>query len=305
VIPNQTLLRTCLLLVGTVYASASGRPVTPSVTSSVTPATKPTPAVPAQKACLPESLIEPDYYTLRPKGRICANLGYAEYVPENYDQQKLWPLIIFFNGQGQMGSGSSSDLIKLGYNGLSKHIKNDAWDPKHRFVVLSVQMDWADFKASVVQDFMDFAKANYRIDPNRIYLTALSQGGDPFYAYMSAKNGGEVAAAVVISAETAYARKDTQNNPSLGVCAYKNVPLWLFHGAADTTVNPTQSRTVYSQLKACAGGTPPRYTEYTDVEHDAWSRTYTLSGLGSAVSVGTAPYNQSIYDWLLQYRKRS
>jgi predicted peptidase len=247
----------------------------------------------------------PGFQILHPKGSTSANLGFAEYVPEDYADKTRWPLIVFFNGQGQMGSGSASDIAKLTYNGLTQDIQSDRWDPEHRFIVLSPQMDWEDFNASVVQDFIDFAKANYKVDPQRIYLTALSQGGDPLYAYLSGENGGDAAAAVAISAEAANANQDLQNNPSLQECAYKHVPLWLFHGSADTTVSPDNSRGVFAKLSACmpAGAIAPRYTEYTGVDHDAWSQTYNLSGMDAPVQAGTQVYDISIYDWFLQHSK--
>lgn len=50
-------------------------------------------------------------------------------------------------------------------------------------------------------------------------------------------------------------------------------------------------------------GVAPRFTEYTGVGHNALTRTYDLSGMGTAVQAGRTPYTLSMYDWLLQHQR--
>jgi predicted peptidase len=56
------------------------------------------------------------------------------------------------------------------------------------------------------------------------------------------------------------------------VVAAREVPVWAFHGAHDPTVPVERSRRAVAALRE-AGGTP-RYTEYPNVGHDAWTHAF-------------------------------
>jgi dienelactone hydrolase len=233
------------------------------------------------------------------KGSNCAALGYAEYVPVAYATQGGWPLIIALNGDGQAGTGSAIDIQKIDDDGLPKQIAASAWDPNKRFVVLAPQMNWETRTADQVNNFIQFAKANYKVDPKRIYLTALSGGGGPFYRYMEAYNGIDVAAAVPIDTLYSFSAAPTP-------CMWKAVPTWLFFGENDPVAQVFSHATApYDGLKQCVPAplVQPKLTVYTSVGHDSWTRTFSLTGMSNSVVAGRDPYNMSVYDWMLQYTK--
>ncbi|WP_189419800.1 hypothetical protein [Cellvibrio zantedeschiae] len=241
----------------------------------------------------------PNVQKLLPKGSNCAALGYSEYVPAAYASQGDWPLIISLNGDGQAGNGSASEIQKIDDDGLPRQVAISAWDASKRFVVLAPQMNWETRTAAQVNAFIQFAKANYKVDPKRIYLTALSGGGGPFYRYMEAYNGVDIAAAVPI--DTLYSFSG-----SPAPCMWKQVPTWLFFGENDGTAQVFSHATApYNGLKACtpAPAVLPRLTVYSGVGHDGWTRTYDLSGMNTTVVSGRDAYNKNVYDWLLQYSK--
>lgn len=247
----------------------------------------------AINACIPAIAPVADTLTLRAKGTTCADLGFAEYVPADYANKNDWPVIISLNGNGQTGTGSAADIQKIDDDGLPKEVKNGTWDPDKRFVVLAPQMNWQTRTADHLHEFIQFAKANYRIDTKRIYLTALSGGGGPFYQYLENYSGGEIAAAVPIA--TLF---DFSSTP----CKWKHVPFWLFFGANDDVAQVNSHATrPYNDLKNCNPASPvlPRFTEYVGVGHDSWTRTYNLTGLNTAVAAQRDIYDMSIYDWLL------
>lgn len=146
----------------------------------------------ATLACSPAIAPTPGSQRLLAVGAACAAqvLGYAEYVPSTYASVASWPLIIAFHGDGEQGTGNSTDIVKVDNNGLPKQVGADQWDAVHRFVVLSPQMNWSTRTAQHVHDFIQFAKANYKVDATRIYLTGLSGGGGPLYKYLDAYAGG-------------------------------------------------------------------------------------------------------------------
>lgn len=52
-----------------------------------------------------------------------------------------------------------------------------------------------------------------------------------------------------------------------------DLPIWVFHGADDTTVPPERSRNMVNAIKA-AGGKKIKYTEYPGVGHGSWKPAY-------------------------------
>jgi predicted peptidase len=230
--------------------------------------------------------------------------GYAEYVPPGYADHSKWPCIINLHGDGEFGDGTSeAGLQSFTYSCLPGMIHQDTWDAQHRFVVLSPQFaSYADRSAVNVFNFIQYAKANYKIDVKRIYLTAVSGGGVALGNYLTTYSGGEAAAALPVSCYVP---------PISQAAKWKSVPVWLLCGASDTTVGPANVMKVYSTIMAAvpAPTVPPRVTLYTGVGHDGNSvnKTYAPSLMDNHLETqfnGTAlvPYS-NIYDWLLQYHR--
>jgi predicted esterase len=248
----------------------------------------------------------PGTQTARAKGTTCAALGYYEYVPPDYASRHDWPLLLEFHGDGERGNGTT-DLANLLHAGLPAQIERDHWDPGHRFVVLSPQMDdrggLPERNGPSVRDFIAFASANYEIDVHRIYLTGYSGGAEPIYNYLGSEPSPVVAAVLPISGWYS-----TQNHE----CDWSSIPIWYFHGANDGIVPaPDHSTASYDHLIACspAPAIAPRYTLFSMRAHDDWDLVYDLSGMDAATypvvatPPGNTPYDVSIYDWFLTHTR--
>jgi predicted peptidase len=64
------------------------------------------------------------------------------------------------------------------------------------------------------------------------------------------------------------------------------LPIWVFHGAKDTTVPPQRSEEMVAALKVV--GANPKFTVYPDAGHDSWTATYD---------------NPEFYSWLLAQKR--
>jgi predicted peptidase len=246
----------------------------------------------------------PGTLTLLPVGTAGAvqTRGYAEYVPPDYAARCGWPVIINLHGDGELGDGKTAAALEV-FNGscLPGMIRANTWDAAHRFVVLSPQFaSYADRTGAAVNAFIQFAKANYKIDPRRIYLTAVSGGGVALGNYLVGYSGGEAAAATAVFCYVP---------PIAQAGKWKQVPMWLFDGSADGTVNPDNVLSVYTTLVKAGAPVQPRVTLFTGVGHDVtWvNRVYAPSTMVDQYETawkGTAlvPYSD-VYDWLLQYRR--
>lgn len=91
---------------------------------------------------------------------------YALYVPEKYDPANPYPLIICLHGAGFTGDSYLERWqARLGEKSLlacPTMVNGAWWTPEGEALVLSV---------------IDAVQSKYRIDPNRIYLTGMSNGG--------------------------------------------------------------------------------------------------------------------------------
>lgn len=209
-------------------------------------------------------------------------IGYYAYLPEDhyYEADESFPLLVFLHGSGEKGNGTT-EVSRVLVHGPPKLIKNGRRLP---FITISPQLPASQggWSVNLVDELIARARAEYRVDTTRIYVTGLSLGAFGTWAYATSRP--TVVAAVVPIA----------GSGSTGAaCNMKNVPTWAFHGDADNVVNQSGTINMINAIRACtpAGSPDPKMTIYPGVAHDSWTRTYD----GSA--------GHDIYEWLLQYHK--
>ena len=201
-----------------------------------------------------------------------ASLRYLLALPEGYGESDAkWPLLLFLHGAGERGD--SLDLVKV--HGPPKQVENGQRLP---FVVVSPQApadSWWDVEALAA--LLDEVMAEHRIDPDRVYVTGLSMGGFGTWELVSTYPERFAAAIPICGGGTP--RK---------ICNARDVPIWAFHGDADTSVPLTRSEEMVMWLQERCDGDKVRLTVYPGVGHDSWTRTYD---------------NPEVYEWLLSHRR--
>ena len=199
------------------------------------------------------------------------SMGYWVYLPEGYEPEKKYPLVIFMHGRGERGD----DLTVVLKHGPPRMVQEGKQFP---FILISPQLSLKHpvWVASDVLKLVDHAEASYAVDQNRIYATGLSLGGGGTWAV-------GLAAPDRFAALLPICGKIDPKFPSQ-VKAIKHVPVWAFHGDADTAVPISETIDMVEGLKAVDGNV--KFTTYPGVAHDSWSRTYS---------------NPEVYQWLLQH----
>jgi predicted peptidase len=205
-------------------------------------------------------------------------VGYLVYVPRGYgdDPQKKWPLILFLHGSGERGSNPRV----LTKQGLPKLLERGDDFP---FLIVSPQCPlekWWWPRTRVLSAFLDHIESAYAVDTERIYATGLSMGG--FGTWALAYRYPDRLAAIAPVAGGYY-----DGTPALpeDICVLKDLPIWAFHGAKDTTVKPSESERVVEALRAC--GSDVRFTLYPEAGHaESWELAYA---------------DPEVYSWLLQH----
>jgi sugar lactone lactonase YvrE/predicted esterase len=182
---------------------------------------------------------------------------YLLYLPPGYntDATATWPLMVFLHGSGERGT--NVELVAV--HGPPMLIEQGRDFP---CIVVSPQCASAYWDAAALEAFIEGLASRYRIDPDRIYVTGLSMGGYGTWA-LAERNPDLYAAVVPICGG---------GNLSLAY-RLRDLPVWAFHGALDTTVPLSESQNMIDAIRAAGGN--PRFTIYPTADHVAtWTAAY-------------------------------
>ncbi len=201
--------------------------------------------------------------------QVQVNLNYLVYLPENYDQKKSWPLVLFLHGAGERGE----NLEKVKVHGPPKLVKQGKEFP---FILISPQCPtggwWNPIELTAL---LDSVEGEYKVDKDREYLTGLSMGGYGTWSLVSHTPKRFAAIIPVCGAGIPYL-----------VPTHSNVPTWVFHGEKDSVIPLARSEEMVKAYKSKKGSI--QFTVYPETDHDSWTATYN---------------NPEIYSWLLSNKR--
>ena len=190
------------------------------------------------------------------------SIPYRLFEPNGFNTPgSSFPLILFLHGAGERGTNNTAQVTSH-IQGLIDRTELGSSAAYLIAPQCPLNQSWLNTPLRLALDLTDQFIATHNVDPTRVYITGLSMGG--FGTFEAIVNRpGMFAAAVPMSGG---------GNPSLAN-AYAQVPIWSFHGGADTTVPPSSSRNTISAIQN-AGGTKERYTELAGQGHVIWAPIY-------------------------------
>lgn len=220
-------------------------------------------------AAQPEAVPAQQAKTFSQNITIPVKLDYLLSLPADYGKtKKSWPLVLFLHGSGESGS----DLTKVKAHGPPRLVETNGPFP---FILVSPQSSGRGWNPDVLNALLDSLLQQYRVDPDRVYLTGLSMGGYGTWTLAAAHPEKFAALAPICGG----------GNPAdAGKLA--KLPIWVFHGAKDPTVPLRRSEEMVEALQAAGGN--PKFTIYPDAGHDSWTVTYE---------------NPEFYTWLLAQKR--
>ena len=205
---------------------------------------------------------------------------YQVYVPASYTPAQRWPVILFLHGGGERGTdGLLQTQVGLGA-ALRKHA--DRFPAIVVFPQVPPDSFWTGTPARVAMAALDLAVEEFRTDPDRVYLTGLSIGGNGTW-YLAYRHPSRFAALMPICGWVVPS-KDWGLTTGLVVPAdsgepfatlarrLRNIPTWIVHGEVDDVLPVEQSRLAAAALKAI--GAPVQYLELAGTDHNSWDPTY-------------------------------
>ncbi|MFV0566694.1 MAG: alpha/beta hydrolase-fold protein [Flavobacteriaceae bacterium] len=209
-------------------------------------------------------------------------LKYRVLFPENFSEEKQYPVVLFLHGAGERGSDNTSQLAHGSKLFLSQ--TNQGAFPA---IVIFPQCPKTDYWANVAIDrsvkpldikfpanhpptkalglvmemLSEYLTKPYAND-QKVYIGGLSMGGMGTFEMLYRKPQTFAAAFAICGG----------GNPETVAAYANNTELWIFHGAKDDVVDPQLSLNMASAyLKA--GGTP-NVTIYAADNHNSWDSAF-------------------------------
>ncbi|MDP6635429.1 MAG: dienelactone hydrolase family protein [Phycisphaerae bacterium] len=202
-------------------------------------------------------------------------LPYRIHRPEKIETGGKYPLVVLFHGAGERGDDNKRQLV----HGSADILKFAKAAKQPIFFIAPqcprgqqwVNTPWGKLSHTMPKEpsksmtlaigLIKKTIADLPVDDKRVYVTGLSMGGFATWDIIQ-RMPNYFAAAMPIcgGADTAEAAK------------LKNTPIWCFHGGNDRVVKTQRSRDMVAAIKKAGGA--PKYTEYSGVGHNSWTRTF-------------------------------
>lgn len=214
--------------------------------------------------------------------------GYWVYLPQSYDPQKAYPLILFLQG----GAGVSNDIRSTKNDGPAKFALQDIPIVKDSFIIINPHMRvgdpaknrWSNYGASI-KAFIEGFNQTYPIDSSRIYLTGLSYGAGEGMSLLN-KRQFEFKGFVGVAGRYQSKYKSPNN--------IRKTDIWLLHRKDDPQVPSRLSSELMEWLypkkdyqtneRIDSSNSSQILTMLQGNQHTGWNETFS---------------NPAIYQWLL------
>jgi hypothetical protein len=160
---------------------------------------------------------------------------YIVRIPEDYDGDQPFPLLVYLAGN----AGSALEAVQL---------VNDSLERTGYVVVYpnSGEWWWRESAAVMVSDLIDEVQQQYAVDPRRIYLTGLSNGGTGTFHYATLFPHRLTAAVSAMGAGVFQPSTPEEERPyARNTLA---LPLAFIHGEDDRIIEPETTRRTVQML---------------------------------------------------------
>ena len=210
-------------------------------------------------------------------------MPYRILLPDNYNPQNKYSLVIFLHGSGERGNDNEKQLT----HGAELFLR-DSIRKKYPAIVVFPQCSensyWSNVNIAVdkVSDertfqfitnseptvamnllinLIDDLRQKYSIQKKRIYISGLSMGGMGAFELVSRRPNLFAAAMPICGgANTAIAKKLSKTN------------WWIFHGEKDDVVNPKYSKDMAAAILNEGGSA--KLNIYPNANHNSWDSAF-------------------------------
>jgi predicted peptidase len=209
-------------------------------------------------------------------------LPYRILLPQNFDPEQEYPLLLVLHGAGERGKDNEAQLTHGSKLFLQEKLRRDypavvvfPQCPKHSYwsnvtvkrdtlpLGLRFHTDGEPTEAmNLLLGLLQDLKERPYIDKKKLYVGGLSMGGMGTLELLRREPNTFAAAFAICGGD------DIQNAKK-----YRRVPLWLFHGVKDDVVPVQLSQSLADQLEKI-GAKNIKLTLYPEVKHNSWDNAF-------------------------------
>lgn len=204
------------------------------------------------------------------------SMPYCLILPDNYNPEKSYPLILFLHGGAERGADNQSQLKYVSELFTEKQFRKDkpclillpqCSDSEYWVTVDRINWKFLDKtmqteQLSTVVDLVSQMIESKKVKSNEIYGLGISMGGMAVLSLVRDYPDLLQSAISICGATNIEALKTAEIK----------APVWLIHGDSDPVVPAYFSRKAYAVLKEKNKNC--RYTEYHKTMHDSWNKAF-------------------------------
>lgn len=297
IIPFLSLLLCCALILTTLAGCAASDSSTQSQTpefselpETVEPASDGESTVssgevePAMETgMIPEQILEGETGTIH----------YSYYLPENYDPQVEYPLMIVMPGYDMMWFGEESSGSNLNWDGFLCWTRR----PEEMIVVSAQLTDWHETSARQAIELTEYFLTNFSVDTSRVYAAGYSAGGETMSQAVSMRP----------DLYAAYLHGASQWDGDYAPIAENGVAVYIFMAENDEYYGSERAWNAYNSLHDAyseAGWSEDQIADVVQIQtpDDEWFAQRGITGNyhgGGNVVFG----EDNILNWILSHTK--
>lgn len=163
------------------------------------------------------------------------DIHYNYYLPENYDENKAYPLMMTMPGYDRMWFGEDSSGSNLEWSGFR------VWTelPEDMIVVSAQLTDWHETSARQAVELTEYFIQNFSVDKSRVYAAGYSAGGETM----------SKAVAMRPDLYAAYLHGASQWDGTYDPIAENGVAVYIFMAENDEYYGSGKARETYDGLR--------------------------------------------------------
>lgn len=220
-------------------------------------------------------------------------IHYSYYLPEDYDENQQYPLMMAMPGYDMMWFGEDSSGANLNWRGFLCWTELD-----EEMIVVSAQLtDWNETSARQAIELTEYFVENFSVDKDRIYAAGYSAGGETMSRAVSMRP----------DLYAAYLHGASQWDGKYAPVAANGVAVYLFMAENDEYYGSQRARDAYDGLRQAyeeEGWTEDRINDVLQMEipDNEWFRQ---RGIRENYHGGANVVfeEESILKWILAHSK--
>lgn len=222
-------------------------------------------------------------------------IHYSYYLPENYDPQKEYPLMMAMPGYDRMWFGEDSSGSNLSWDGFL------CWTERpEEMIVVSAQLtDWHETSARQAIELTEYFIDHFSVDQNRLYAAGYSAGGETMSQAVSMRP----------DLYAAYLHGASQWDGDYAPIAENGVAVYIFMAEHDEYYGSERAWDAYNSLRDAyieAGWSEEQISEVLQIQtpDDEWFAQRGITG--NYHGGGNAVFGEEdVLNWVLSHSKES